>query len=135
MTFYIDASVPIAVRQALALLRDDILYAGGLDAPKERTLDKDWLPIAGRNQWVVIKRDKKIRTRPWERDALIQAGVRTFCMTGGGNYTRWRTLQLLAARWERIEEVARNVPGPYIYSVTWDGVRELVLPGVNERRK
>ena len=128
MTFYVDASVPIAVRQALALVRDDIVYAGGPGAPKERTADKDWLPIAGRNDWVVLKRDKKIRTRPWERDALIAAGVRTFCLTGGGNYTRWETLRLLTARWERIEDVARDEPGPYIYSVTWEGVRKLVLP-------
>lgn len=130
MTFYVDASVPIAVREALALVRDDVVYAGQPGAPKERTQDKDWLRVAGKNDWVVLKRDKKIRTRRWEREALIGAGVRTFCMTGGGNYSRWQTLRLLAARWERIEAVAASVPGPYIYSVTWEGVRELSLPGV-----
>ncbi len=130
MRFYVDASVPIAVREALALVRDDVVYAGQPGAPKERTQDKDWLRVAGKNDWVVLKRDKKIRSRRWEREALIAAGVRTFCMTGGGNYSRWQTLRLLAARWERIEAVAAGVPGPYIYSVTWDGVRELSLPGV-----
>lgn len=134
MTFYVDASVPIAVRQALTLVRDDIVYAGGPGAPKERTHDKDWLSVAGTNEWVVIKRDKKIRSRRWEREALIRAGVRTFCLTGGGNYTRWETLRLLAARWDRIEEVAYTVPGPYIYSVTWDGVRGLKLQGVDQAK-
>lgn len=130
MTFYVDASIPIAVRMALSSVRDDVVYAGGPGAPRERTQDKDWLPVAGGNEWVVLKRDKKIRTRQWERDALIRAGLRTFCLTGGGNYTRWETLRLLAARWNRIEEVAVTVPGPYIYAVTWEGVRELSLPGV-----
>jgi hypothetical protein len=135
VTFYVDASVPVAVRQALFSVRDDIVYAGQPGAPRERTQDKDWLPVAGENDWVVLKRDKKIRSRRWERDALIAAGLRTFCMTGGGNYTRWETLRLLAARWNRIEEVAGSVPGPYIYAVTWDGVRELSLPGVNRVQK
>jgi hypothetical protein len=131
--FYVDASIPIAVRTALASVRDDVLYAGGPSgAPRERTHDKDWLPVAGANNWVVIKRDKKIRTRRWEREALIAAGLRTFCMTGGGNYTRWETLRLLTARWNRIEEVALTVPGPYIYSVTWEGVRQLTLAGVSK---
>jgi hypothetical protein len=135
VTFYVDASVPIAVRQALALVRDDIVYAGGPGAPTERTADQDWLRIAGTNDWVVLKRDKKVRSRRWEREALIDAGVRTFCLTGGGQYTRWDTLRLLTARWGRIEEVARDVPGPYIYSVTWDGVRRLVVTGIDEPQR
>jgi hypothetical protein len=135
VTFYVDASVPIAVRHALDLVRDDVVYAGGPGAPKERTADEEWLGIAGANDWVVLKRDKKIRTRPWEREALIAAGVRTFCMTGGGNYTRWETLRLLVARWDRMEQVARNLPGPYIYSVTWEGVRPLALSGVPQDPK
>ena len=135
MTFYVDASVPVAVRTALASVRDDIVYAGGpgKGVPKEATQDKDWLPVAGANQWVVIKRDKKIRSRQWERDALIRAGLRTFCLTSGGNYTRWETLRLIAARWPRIEDVAAQIAGPYIYSVTWQGVRELSLAGVAKR--
>ncbi len=116
-------------------MRDDIVYAGGPGAPKERTQDKDWLPVAGRNDWVVLKRDKKIRTRRWEREALIGAGLRTFCLTSAGNYTRWETLRLLAVRWNRIEEVAASIPGPYIYSVTWEGVRALTLPGVRHPGK
>jgi hypothetical protein len=127
VTFYLDASVPIAVRTALASVREDIVYAGGPNAPKESTQDRHWLATVGREGWVVIKRDKRIRTRPWEREALIAAGAQTFCLTGAGNYNRWDTLRLLTARWARIEQVATNIPGPYIYSVTWEGVRELSL--------
>lgn len=135
MTFYVDASVPVAVRTALASVRDDVLYAGGPNAPKESTQDRHWLKTAGDEGWVVLKRDKKIRHRPGERNALIAAGVRTFCLTGAGNYNRWAVLRLLAARWPRIEEVASTRPGPYIYAVTWDGVRELRLLGVKQAQK
>lgn len=135
VTFYVDASVPVAVRTALAGVRDDVLYAGGPKAPKESTRDRHWLKTAGENDWIVLKRDKRIRTRRWEREALIAAGVRTFCLTGAGNYTRWQVLELLVARWRRIEEVANTVAGPYIYAVTWDGVRAMPLAGVTTSKK
>jgi hypothetical protein len=127
VTFYVDASVPVAVRRALAEVRDDICFAGQPGMPKERTQDVHWLKTAGEQGWIVLKRDKQIRKRPWERKALIDAGVRTFCLTGAGNYNRWRTLELLAVRWSKIEEVASSVDGPYIYSVTWSGVRPLPI--------
>jgi hypothetical protein len=125
--FYVDASVPVGVRRALAEVRDDICYAGEPGRPAEASRDTDWLKTAGENDWVVIKRDKRIRTRPGEREALVSAGVRTFCLTGAGNYSKWKVLQLLATRWERIEEVASTVSGPYVYSVTQAGVRRLPL--------
>jgi len=62
-TFYIDASVPLAVRVAIASVRDDVLYAGGPDAPAEGTDDDVWLPIAGKADWIVVHRDKKIKKR------------------------------------------------------------------------
>ncbi len=126
-TYYVDASVPIDVAKALALVRNDILYPGALGCPvaSPNVDDEVWLGIAGQQDWVVITKDRKVRTRPWERRALINAGVRSFCMTAAGNYNRWRTLQLLARRWDAIEETAEKLPGPYIYSVTQAGVRFL----------
>lgn len=88
--------------------------------------DSEWLGVAGQQNWVVITKDKMIRHRRWERQALIQAGVRSFCMTSAGGYPMWETLQLLARRWDDIEEIANTVAGPYIYSVTNAGVRFLL---------
>ena len=102
LTFYLDASIPLHVRQALALLRSDVIYAGGPDMPPEKTKDRQWLPLAGENDWVVLLRDKKIRTRPGERRALIDAG----------------------------EDDARANPGPFVRSVTRAGVRDLFVKGI-----
>lgn len=125
MTFFLDASLQIALRTAIAGVRKDVLYAGGPNAPAENTKDPVWLPVAGAGNWVVIVRDKKIRTRPGERQVLLDAGVRAFCMTGSGNATRWEVLELLVIRWRRIEAIAASVPGPYIYAVTTGGVSPL----------
>ncbi|MEO8291745.1 MAG: hypothetical protein ABI635_01290 [Actinomycetota bacterium] len=126
-TYYFDASVQIDVAKALSLVRDDILYPGALGSPiaSPNVDDEVWLTAVGAQNYVVVKRDKKIRTRPWERQALIAAGVRSFCMTGAGNYSKWEVLRLLARFWPDMEEVAETIPGPYIYSVTQRGVRFL----------
>jgi hypothetical protein len=116
--FYVDASIPIAVRKAIASVRDDVLYAGGPGAPAEDTADDVWLPVAGANDWVCIHRDKRIRIRPRERTAYIAAGVRLFCLTNAGNFSRWQTLELLVSRWPKIEGTAIAEAGPYIYAVT-----------------
>jgi hypothetical protein len=101
------------------------LYAGGPGAPPENADDDVWLSQAGEADWVVIHRDKRIRTRPRERQALIDSRVRSFCMTHSGNATRHETLRLLERRCDAIEDIAATRPGPYIYSVTWAGIREL----------
>src|SRR6266511_204506 len=126
-TYYVDASVPIDVAKALALVRNDIMYPGALGCPVQspNVADEVWLGVVGAQDWVVVMKDKRVRTRRWEREALIKAGVRAFCMTAAGNYTKWQTLQLLARRWDDIEEIANTEDPPFIYSVTNAGVRFL----------
>jgi hypothetical protein len=128
VTFYVDASLPRAVAQALALVRGDVIYPGqeGCPVTSPAMKDVDWLPIAGANEWIVLMRDKHIRTRPGERRQLIECGVRAFAMTGAGNYTRWLTLELLVRRWREIETVIGAEPGPYIYSVTQGSIARLM---------
>lgn len=125
LTVYIDASVPRAVREALAARHPGVLYAGGADAPAEDTLDEVWLPVAGKEDWVVIARDKKIRSRRGERRAFMDAGVRLFVLTGGGNFTIRQTLTLIEEHWEGVMKYASTHAGPYYCSVTTAGITQL----------
>lgn len=130
-TFYIDASVPAAVREAIASVRNDVLYAGGPNAPAVDTPDTVWLKRAGDENWVVLHRDKKIKMRIRERRALIESGVRSFCLSNGGNLNRWETLSLLVLRWGAIERIASQNAGPYVYSVNSSGVKPMFLAGLD----
>lgn len=122
------ASVYVALRAVFPPTMD-IFFPGRNGCPVTPGMkDTEWLPIAGAYRWIVIKRDKRIRRRPHERDALIAAGLRTFCLTSAGQMSKWTTLKLLATQWDKIENTARELPGPYIYSVTREGVRSLTLP-------
>ena len=44
------------------------------------TDDEVWLKIAGERGWVVLTRDDRIRYRPAEQRALIEAGTAVFCL-------------------------------------------------------
>jgi hypothetical protein len=129
VVFYLDASIPPPVSQALALVRDDVLYPGAPGCPiaSADVRDRDWLPVAGRQGWVVLMRDKHVRSRPGERRALRENDVRAFVLTGAGNYSRWRTLDLLVRRWAEIEDLAGSGVPPYIYAVTQQGLRRMEL--------
>lgn len=125
MILYIDASIPRAVREKLAGTHADVLYAGGSGAPAEDTLDEVWLAVAGQEDWVVIARDKKIRSRRGERRAFMDAGVRLFVLTSGGNFTVRQTFDLIEKNWEGVIEYASTHPGPYYCSVTTAGITQL----------
>jgi PIN like domain len=127
--FYIDASIPEKVYQALAAVRTDVLYPGtpGCLITDRAMKDREWLQIVGEHEWVVLMRDKHIRSRPGQRNALFSHGVRAFVLTTAGNYSGWRTLHLLVRRWDEIEQVVATVPGPFLYAVTQQGLREIPL--------
>jgi hypothetical protein len=116
LDYYLDASIPVDVYRAHACVRSDVSYPGEPGCPVTEVGAKDhvWLPIAGEHGWIVLMRDKRIRTRPGERQAFIDAKVPLFCLTGGGNFSKWKTLDLLVRRWDRIEEVAGSETPPYI---------------------
>jgi PIN like domain len=126
-TYYIDASIPEKVYQALAHVRSDVLYPGAPGCPitDRATLDSKWLPIVGTQGWVVLMRDKHIRHRPGERNALLRYGVRAFVLTGAGNYSGWRTLHLLVRQWDEMEQVVATVAAPFLYAVTQQGVKQI----------
>jgi hypothetical protein len=126
--FYLDASLQIDVCRAFTLIRDDIRYPTGPECPitSFATLDHRWLPIVGREDWVVIMRDKQIRYRAAEKAALLESGVRAFRLTGAGQYTKWRTVDLLVRKWPEIEEMAELEAGPYIEAVTQGGLRRVI---------
>lgn len=45
--------------------------------------DEDWLTQVGRNSWIVLTKDHRIRYRNLEREALMNAGVGAFILTAG----------------------------------------------------
>ncbi len=85
--------------------------------------DEEWLDDAGGRGWVVLTKDRAIRRRPNEREALMSAGVRVFCLTSA---------ELRGA--EQLARLERNLPrilrqaresGPYIYGIYESEIKKL----------
>lgn len=126
-TFLVDRSlgksIAVALREAgLDVRAMDEVYG---DLGGQRLKDEDWLRDAGRNGWAVLTKDKRIRRRELERDALTEAKVRAFCLTSG-KLTADEQIERFVHNRYRILQRARK-PGPFICGVYRNSVR-LIWP-------
>jgi PIN like domain len=93
------------------------------EAAAQHIADERWLRDAGAKGWVVLMKDDAIRRRPAERDAVVEAGVRAFCLTNAQLRATEQTERFVSNR-HRIVQQTRK-PGPYIYGVYEHGIRKL----------
>lgn len=93
------------------------------EADAQRLPDEEWLADAGRNDWIVLMKDDRVRRRPAERDALMDAGVRAFCLTNAQLRAEEQTARFI----DNIHRILRTAqaPGPYIYGVYPDRLSRL----------
>ena len=113
----------LGVAKALAYVRDDVTWPGDRDGlVRAGASDTAWLPIVGKACLVVLTRDKHIRSRPMERRALLEHGVRACFLTSGGNLDRFDQLRLWLRHWDAIEALVDHRPAPWLASVTRQGV-------------
>ena len=126
--FFFDEDT-LGIGQVMAAARGDCIYPGHPRSPVNvGTDDVDWIPAVAAEGWIVVARDKKIRSRPGEWAALAEDPLRMLVLTTAGNLSVWEQLCLLVARWDRIEELSLEPP-PWMYAVTKNGLREIRYPG------
>lgn len=123
--FFVDRSLGKSIAESLrgcGLTVHTMASVYGEQAA-QRLVDEIWLRDAGARRWVVLTKDDAIRRRPAERDALIDAGVRVFCLTSarlrGSEQIEW-----FASNRHRILRQAGE-PGPYIHGVYRDRIERL----------
>ena len=128
--FFVDEN-DLALGRCLASARRDVLHPGHKALPEVPLGTKDgvWLPIVGGKGLTVLTRDKRIRTRPAEARAIIDAGVRGFVLTRASNLNTWDTLTVLVDQWNALERfLVENPDGPWLASITRAGVEHLRFP-------
>lgn len=78
--------------------------------------DIDWLPAVGERRWVLLTKDKDIRRRPLEIEAILNARVRAFVLTAT-ELRREEQAQIFLKAMSKIQRICRR-PGPFIYNIT-----------------
>jgi hypothetical protein len=126
--FYVDADL-IGLGKLLVQVRTDVTYAGdpggiGIDRrlrpPSPVTpgvLDVDWIPIIAGNGWIVITKDRHMRSRPAEQELIRDAKARHVRIEGPPTQRKlrkWDQLLILLNQWQAIERLLDET-GPWIY--------------------
>lgn len=89
--------------------------------------DDEWLAQAGKNGWLVLTKDKHIRYRRAEFDAVVQAKVRLFVLTAG-NITALEMGEVFVKALGRMTRTAAKHDAPFIACVTKGGSVSLYEP-------
>ena len=121
---FIGRSIPKGVAEALKMVRDDIRWLE--DEFTHDAKETEWLPEIGRRGWLVITRDKRIRSRPGERKALLDAGVGCFILTQKQSLTRWEFLKLLTRTLDEMQSIFRETERPFVFGVSRTGELRLI---------
>lgn len=90
------------------------------------TPDTDWLTEVGRRRWVVLTKDKNIRSNHIELHALLDADV-ACVMLGHGNLSAEAMGKLFAGNLRRIERILRRFHAPLVASLGAGGHLRVLL--------
>lgn len=89
-----------------------VRHAG--DAFPFGSADEVWLAGCGRQEWIVLSRDQRIRRRPIELRALRNAGVAAFIFTGG-TATAADTANAIVSLLTKFAQMSVSEPKPFLY--------------------
>jgi hypothetical protein len=96
--------------------------------------DAEWLPVVGKRKWIVLTKDRNIRRRDLEIQALVNARVRAFVLTAA-DLTGPEQAAAFVRALPRMNRIASASHGPLIGRVgRAGGISLLRLPRPNRRR-
>ena len=86
-----------------------------------------WLPTVGRNGWVLLTADKRIRYNFLEKRALEENGVREFVFASG-NLSGLEMAAALEMAIEKMKKMCRKFNPPFVASISRRGDVHLRWP-------
>lgn len=127
--WYCDANA-IGLGRLLSEARRPVTWPGdtGRRATERRSLDpspvvdgalpdEEWIPVVTRAGLAILTKDAQILNRRVELDAVLSSRARLFVIDGTRPLNLWGELRVVAAQWDRMEELSSS-PGPYVYSIS-----------------
>ncbi len=95
--------------------------------------DAEWLPVVGERDWIVLTKDRHIRRRELEIQAIVNARVRAFVLTAADLTGAEQAVSFVRAL-ARMNRIAAASRGPLIGRVSESGgISMLPLPKSRRR--
>lgn len=110
--------------------RKDVVYPGHEDLPEipRGTDDLEWLPIVGARGFIVLTRERRIRSRPAELRAYHEHGVRSVWIGAKQDLGPHQQFEAFLKYEDRLRrEIVKQGPGPWAVALSPSGVRPLRL--------
>lgn len=117
---FFDRSIPKGVAEAVKQVRDDACYLEDV-FPNHWIKDREWIPNIGARGWLVVSKDRKIRTRPEERRAVKEHNVGCFILNYKQPLNRWQILKLVTSSLDEMEDKFASTPRPFMYLIDSNG--------------
>lgn len=84
------------------------------------TTDQEWLKSVGKNEWIVITKDNRIKNRSWEFDMVRKYNVRMFVIRQA-SLTGQEIADILINSAKKIAIFLKNNNPPFIASISKSG--------------
>ncbi len=88
--------------------------------------DEVWLTAVGKKGWVVLTKDKNIRYRTIEREALLNAGIRAFFFMSG-NVSFSDMAEIIVKAIPAMTRFVQNNKPPFIAGIYKDASVKMIL--------
>lgn len=117
-TLFVDRAIGKGPVEALRSKGASVIHLDELFP--QNTEDSEWLARAGRDGWIVLTKDKQIRRKQNEVDAIIENGVVAVVLVSG-NMGRAEMSELFCRVLDKILDVAGRATPPAVFTLRKDG--------------
>ena len=114
-TYFFDNNLSPALVESLEALGEQAVHLRN-EFPVT-TADTVWIPAVASRGWILVTRDKKIRTKRAEIEALHRSGLSAFFFTQRHDPDLWGWAELVVLRWREIQGFASAHKRPFIAGI------------------
>lgn len=118
MRFFIDNNLSTQLADGMKAFGEDVVHLREFFDQAED--DPVWLEHIGREGWILVTRDERVRYNPSESDAIKQHNVGAFFL-GGKNRSRCDLIQQLVRNWPEMKRTAARERRPFAFRIRPSG--------------
>ena len=114
MKFFIDNNLSPKLAEGMQGFGEKVMHLQELFDPA--TSDVEWLEYIGKNNLILVTRDKRIRWHPAELTVFKMYKVGAFFL-GGKERSRCQLIEQLVRNWSKMKELSDTTERPFAYRI------------------